>query len=247
MHHDLDTTMRAVQDVDGWLTDAQARRLWTAASRVAAGAQVVEIGSFRGRSTIVLARAVPEGTSVVAIDPHAGNDRGPQEIRGFEEAAEEDHAVFHRNVEQAGVADRVRHVRRFSADALDEVEGEIEVLYIDGAHRFGPARDDIVQWGRRVAPGGRLLMHDSFSSIGVTLALLSSLAVDSRFAYVGRDGSLTEYRRADLSPVQRVTKLLRHVAQLPWFLRNVVVKVAILAKLRPIARALGHDGETWPY
>ena len=48
-----------------------------------AGEQIVEIGSFRGRSTIVLASGAPDGVAVVAIDPHAGNDRGPQEIDGL--------------------------------------------------------------------------------------------------------------------------------------------------------------------
>src|SRR5690606_17954535 len=123
---------------------------------------------------------------------HAGNDRGPQEIHGFEEAADEDFAVFHRNLAAAGVDEHVRHVRKFSGEAQAAVEGELDVLYVDGAHRLGPARADIVQWGRRVRPGGRLLVHDAFSSVGVTLALLSSVAVGADFEYVGRDGSLVE-------------------------------------------------------
>ena len=52
--------------------------------------------------------------------------------------------------------ERVRHVREFSQAALhDAVEGEIDLLYVDGAHRYGPARDDIASWGARVRPGGR--------------------------------------------------------------------------------------------
>jgi hypothetical protein len=38
-----------------------------------------------------------------------------------------------------------------------------------------------------------------------------------------------------------------HLAQLPWFVRNVVVKVLISAKLGKLARLLGSDGKTWPY
>ncbi len=76
---------------------------------------------------------------VIAIDPHAGNDRGPQEIDGFADAAADDHAIFNANLERAGVADRVRHVRMFSDAALDVVDGPIDVLYIDGAHRYAPA------------------------------------------------------------------------------------------------------------
>ena len=66
--------------VEGWLTDAQAQRLFARAAGLRAPARIVEIGSFRGRSTIVLASAASEGVDVVAIDPHGGGDRGPQEI-----------------------------------------------------------------------------------------------------------------------------------------------------------------------
>ncbi len=44
-------------------------------------------------------------------------------------------------------------------------------------------------------PGGTMLIHDSFSSVGVTLAILRALALGRRFRYVGRSGSMTEYRR----------------------------------------------------
>ena len=109
----------------------------------------------------------------MAIDPHAGNDRGPQEIEGFGDEAAVDHDVFNRNLADAGVRDRVTHVRAFSDAAHAQVDGPIDLLYIDGAHRYGPARADIRDWGARVADGGTMLIHDSFSSIGVTLAILA--------------------------------------------------------------------------
>ena len=218
------------------MTDAQARRLWDAASALTAPARVVEIGSFQGRSTIVLASAAPEGVEVVAIDPHAGNDRGPQELEGFQTEAQGDHEAFLANLSAAGVRDRVRHVREFSSAALTAVDGEIDLLYIDGAHRYRPALADIRSWGDRVRSGGTLLIHDSFSSVGVTLAILSSLLLDRRFTYVGRSGSMAEYRRA---PARSAAgNALRQLAQLPWFARNVVLKALIVAKLR--------KGD-WPY
>ena len=47
--------------------------------------------------------------------------------------------------------------------------------------------------------------------------------------------------------VTRIANALRQGAQLPWFVRNVVVKAALLARLRPLARLLGHRGSDWPY
>lgn len=244
----FDQVLEQVADIAGWMTDAQARLLWESARALRPGEQVVEIGSFQGRSTIVLAQAAPAGTPVTAIDPHAGNDRGPQEISGMEVEAETDSQIFLANLERAGVADRVTYLRRWSQEALAEVDGPVELLYIDGAHRYGPARQDIVSWGAKVPPGGTLLIHDSFSSVGVTGAILAVLTFSPRWRYLGRAGSLTEYRRSRLGPIDRLTNVARQLAQLGWFARNVTYKVLISAKLRPVAIRLGHDPtQQWPF
>lgn len=227
--------------VEGWLTDAQAARLAAAGAR-AVGGTVVEIGSFRGRSTIVLARAAG---AVVAIDPHAGSDRGPQEIAADAARGDDDHAAFVANLQAAGVTDRVRHVRSMSADALGAVDGELSLLYVDGAHRFAPARDDIVRWGARVRPGGTMLVHDAFSSIGVTGALLLECALRGGWRYRGRTGTLAEYERARPS---RVRNAARQLAELPWFARNVLFKVLVTLGRRDLAHRLGlPPGMHWPY
>jgi hypothetical protein len=237
------------EEPEGWLTGAQAERLRARATAAGAGT-IVEIGSFRGRSTVVLARAAAPGASVVAIDPHAGSDRGPQEIGADSLRGDADHAAFHANLAAAGVAGRVRHVRKMSADALGDVEGPVALLYVDGAHRFGPARDDLARWGARVAAGGTMLVHDAFSSIGVTGALLAECVVGGGWRYAGRAGSLAEYERvaSPLRGVERVRDTARQLAQLPWFARNVLFKALVLAGLRPVAHRLGLPaGMHWPY
>ena len=224
----FDEVSGLIADVDGWLSPDQAARLYAAAAATRPGQQIVEIGSFRGRSTIVLAGAAPDGVDIVAIDPHAGNDRGPQEISGFETEAAGDHEVFNANLAAAGVADRVHHIREFSDRAHGAVTGPISVLYIDGAHRFAPAREDIRRWGARIERGGTMLIHDSFSSVGVTLAIARELMFGRRFRYVGRSRSLAEYR-ADLGGwwPRGANNALRQLAQLPWFAKNVALKVLL--------------------
>ncbi|MCQ3807029.1 MAG: class I SAM-dependent methyltransferase [Acidimicrobiia bacterium] len=239
--------MAGIADVEGWLTDEQARRLHERAWELQPGAQIVEIGSFHGRSLIVLANAAPAGVGIVSIDPHGGGDRGPQEIAPDQQLGDADHAAFTANLQQAGVAQRVKHIRKTSAGALGDVGDDIDLLYIDGAHRFGPARRDIVDWGDRVPDGGTMLIHDSFSSIGVTLALLSATFVSGRWRYVGRSGSLAEYRRQPLSKAASVTNLLRQALQVGWFVRNVVIKGALTLKLYPLTRIFGHNTREWPY
>jgi predicted O-methyltransferase YrrM len=236
--------------VEGWLSPEQAQRLHDCACSVASGGRIVEIGSFRGRSTIVLASAVDGNVEVIAIDPHGGGDRGPREVQASLPRGEQDFQAFQANLARAGLAESVHHVRHTSREALGAVSGEIDLLYIDGAHRFLPASSDIRRWGRRVAPGGRLLIHDAFSSVGVTLAILTWLVFSSRFAYVGRVGSLAEYRRTTekLTLSERVGNAIRQLAQLPWFLRNLVIKLALVAGKPGLARRAGLPADQdWPY
>jgi predicted O-methyltransferase YrrM len=244
----FDAASAAVAEVEGWMTPGQARKLWDCASAVRPGGQIVEIGSFRGRSTIVLARAVADDVAVIAIDPHAGNDRGPQEIEGFEDAAAADFDVFQENLRHAGVADKVRHLRKFSTEALGDVLGPIDLLYIDGAHRFRPALEDIRRWSARIAPGGTLLIHDSFSSVGVTGALVAELFFSRDFRYVGRSESMTHYQREPLVGAEWRRNAARQAAQLPWFVRNLAIKSLIVAHLGRLTQPVfGHDASMWPY
>lgn len=245
--------LAAVAGVEGWMTPAQGRRLHGCAALVPPAGTIVEIGSFRGRSAIVLALAAPDGTRIVCIDPHAGSDRGPQEIAADAALGDADTAAFTANLAAAGVAGRVTHVRAFSdaPEAFAAVDAPVDLLYVDGAHRYGPALADLRDWGARVAPGGTMLVHDTFSSVGVTLATLRQLAVAADWAYAGRDGSLARWVRTTAPRPRdaRVRGVVHVAAQLPWFVRNVAVKALILARLRPLARLLGHgpgDGP-WPY
>lgn len=242
----FDEVYRSLDDVGGWLSRAQAGRLWDRAVELSPGDRVVELGSFHGRSAIVLASAAPAGVTITTVDPHAGNDRGPQEIEGFDREAERDNATFHANLTRAGVDDRINHVRDFSQAALGHVDGSVDLLYIDAAHRFGPALADIRAWGERVSPGGTMLVHDAFSSLGVTLALMVSTMPGPNFRYVGRTGSLAEFRRTDLSPPERFANGARQLVELGWFFRNLAIKALIVARLGKATRLLGGDG-TWPY
>ncbi len=210
--------------------------------------RIVEIGSFRGRSTIVLRQAAAPDVEVVAIDPHGGGDRGPQQISPDAALGEADHEAFHANLRRAGVDGAVRHVRRMSQDALDEVEGELALLYVDGAHRYGPARADMERWGARVAPGGTMLVHDAYNAVGVMLAQLRLLFLSPEWRYVGRSRSLAEYRREQLGGAARLRNPAAQLGGIPWFVRNCLIKVALVARMRPVARRLGlPDEDDWPY
>jgi len=225
----------AVGDIDGWLTEEQGRMLYASAAATPDSGRVVEIGSHHGRSTIILAKGAPLA-DIVSVDPYEEHEPRPQDLR-----------VFEQNLDRAGVRDRVRHVHATSTQALQEFAGDVDLLYIDGAHDLGTALADIRGWGARVRPGGTMLIHDSFSSVGVTVAELLALFFGGRFEYLGRSRTLAEYRRQPVRGPARIANAARQASGLPWFARNVLVKLAVALHVLPLARALGHRDDVFPY
>src|SRR2546425_13048693 len=61
--------------IDGWLADHEGRLLYELARRCTGRGVIVEIGSWKGRSTIWLASGSKAGAAVPvhAIDPHTGS------------------------------------------------------------------------------------------------------------------------------------------------------------------------------
>lgn len=214
--------------IDGWLTEDQARVLHAEAS--AADGTVVEIGSHLGRSTVVLGAS---GSRVVAIDPF------PDDWRyGRPDTASRCRA----NLARAGVDDVVSLVERPSSDVLAAWSERVGLVYVDGKHDVVSCLRD-VRWTRWLAPGGRFLVHDAFSSIGVTLAVLVVALLGRRSRYLGRTGSLALFEAAP----PRVTDRVRPLRELPWFVRNLVVKVLLRARLAGVAALLGHHDTADPY
>jgi predicted O-methyltransferase YrrM len=251
--HNYSEIAPIVEGLEGWMTPAQGARLFAAARRCPDPGRIVEIGSFRGKSTVVLASASCAGCEIYAIDPHAGNDRGPGEIEGYADQASLDHECFKANLRAGGVESRVHHIREFSDAAHPFVVGQIDVLYVDGAHRYAPARADLRDWGARVSPQGTMLIHDSFSSVGVTLAIFRELVLGSRWRYVARSGSLTEYC-ADLESglLPRLRNAWVQLLQTPYFLKNLLTKVLLSSRigtrlLTAGAQMMKKSVPPWPY
>lgn len=229
------TTWQVASDIPGWLTEDQARLLWDTAVLLPAGATLLEIGSHQGRSTVVLAAAAETvGGRVVAVDPFV-------EGRLFGGATTR--AKFERHLTEAGLADAVELISEYSTRARPTWTRPLDYLYIDGKHDYWTLTDDL-RWSEHLPEGAPVLVHDSYSSIGVTLGILARVLPSRRLRYERRVGSLALFRVGRPSVRDRA-RILREV---PWWIRNVMIKVLLRLRLRPLAAALfDHHGPYDPY
>ena len=149
----------AVMAIEGQISCAEADALATLASKTAPGHDIVEIGSFRGRSSCALgigSLRVPRNR-VFAIDPHTefigpnGGHYGPA-----------DQEALYANVVRLGLGEiiavislpSVRAARAWSAPTVG-------LLFIDGNHRYVGVRADFEAWYAHVVPGGVIAFHDA--------------------------------------------------------------------------------------
>ena len=142
----------AAADVEGWLSEAQGETLFDLAARARGRGHLVEIGSWQGRSTIWLASGARlAGLRVIAVDPHVGSQEDPA-ARTYE--------TFTANIRRAGVEAVVTPMVMSSADAARQLDGGVELLFIDGDHSDAGATADAEIWLPRMIDGGIVLMHD---------------------------------------------------------------------------------------
>jgi hypothetical protein len=231
---DFEAAWVLADPVPGWLTKDQGRMLFGEATSAGPGARLLEIGSHQGRSTVLLGQvALAAGGEVIAIDPFV-------EGRLFGGLSTRD--KFRANLERAGVSTVVREVEEYSTRARPRWTESVDLVYIDGKHDVWTFSDDL-RWRDFLPPGASILVHDAFSSIGVTLGILLRVLPANDVAYVRRTGSMALFQRRRPTAADR----LRIVRELPWWLRNVGMKVLLRLRLRPLARLLGHDSPYDPY
>ena len=106
---------------------------------------------------------------------------------------------------------------------------------------------DLRAWIPHLSPNAAVLMHDAYSSPGVTLAAFRQFFGVDNFTFDGSSRSLVVFTRGAQSATGRATSCMRMLGKTPWFARNLVVKIAIRRGWNAIPPILGHEGTAFPY
>jgi predicted O-methyltransferase YrrM len=152
-----DAAVARMKPVDGWFAEIEARELYRAtidAIRKIPGGVLIEVGSYKGRSTVVLASAAVDSgvkTTLFAIDPHQGVlTDGMRVSPTWDE--------FNANIKASGVASSIAAIRTSSSNY--QTNAKVSVLFIDGLHDFESVLIDYNSYGKLVEPGGVVAFHD---------------------------------------------------------------------------------------
>jgi MMP 1-O-methyltransferase len=151
-----------VRAVPGMLSPSECEALLFATAFSGLRGDVVEIGSWLGRSTLFLAKGCQvSGNGVVhAVDTWKGNAGHERAYTAPLEKDETIHAAFLRNVRSSGLSEFVVPHQMTSEEGMRALRGPFRMIFIDGCHDYEPVRRDILGWKGHLASGGLLVLHD---------------------------------------------------------------------------------------
>jgi len=201
--------LNRMKKIQGWLEDEEADLLIASAGRALSslppGSVIVEVGSFCGRSTVVLGSVVQSlgaQTLVYAVDPHDGVvgalDSGTQSLGPTLD-------IFRRNIAEHGLTPVVETLAKRSFEVT--WERPVAFLFIDGLHDYGNVSRDFHHFEPWVVPGGYIAFHDYADYYPGVKVFVDELLASPRFERVHSAGSMIVVRKSTADqPIDTTSK-----------------------------------------
>lgn len=151
-------TLKMCFDRTEGMVDFEEALLLYCLSREVQNGCIVEIGSYRGRSTVFLARGSIDGAkaNVYAIDPHKqfmgvlGGIFGPQ-----------DRIAFYKAMLENGCSEIVSLINLSSEYFAPNWKEPVSLLWIDGDHRHEGVKRDFELWMPYLVSGATIAFDDA--------------------------------------------------------------------------------------
>ena len=204
------------EQVRGFMPADEGRALYDAAMRYLNGGVGVEVGTYCGKSTLLLGAAAQLTASVLyTVDHHHGSEEHQpgweyhdtslvDEVTGLFDTL----PTFRRTLDTAGLDDHVVAIVGKSPVVARGWRLPLQFLFIDGGHSEKAASEDFEGWAKWVSPGGGLVIHDVFPDPrdgGRPPYYIYCRAIDSgRFREVSATGSLRVLERTGGQPGEQI-------------------------------------------
>ncbi|MEU3313429.1 class I SAM-dependent methyltransferase [Streptomyces sp. NPDC006687] len=164
-------TLAAFEAAKGFMPVGEGLALYEAASAAAGlGLPLLEVGTYCGRSTILLADAAREaGVAAITVDHHRGSEE-QQPGWEYHDPTVVDPEIglmdtlptFRRTLHRAGLEEHVIAIVGRSPQVAAAWGGPLGFVFIDGGHTDEHATGDYEGWAPHLAVGGTLVIHDVF-------------------------------------------------------------------------------------
>ena len=156
MNDNLNEIKQLTAEIEGWLSNAEGELLYLLAKEVPSGQAIVELGSWKGKSTVWLDKGAQsgQGNTVYSIDPHRGSETH------VSEGEEDTYGRFLNNPTKAGVKEIVVPLVAASHQVAKGWQKEVGLLWIDASHRYEGVKRDFLSWKPHLASAAVVVFHD---------------------------------------------------------------------------------------
>jgi hypothetical protein len=192
---DKERYLDIIMGIEGQITRSEARALVDLTKEIPSDSLIVEIGTYRGRSTIALAfgSLIHDKNRVYAIDPHLpfkgllGGIFGPGDL-----------SALYKNIVFADLGEKISVVCLPSVKVARSWSNKnIGLLWIDGDHRYNSVRADFEAWENFIIDNGIIVFHDSH--IEDIRKLIEELIASDKINHLGTIDSLSWFSKLLIS------------------------------------------------
>jgi len=146
-----------INQITGWFSQDEAIAMQSLVKGLPPGARVAELGSFQGRSSVVIASVLPPDGILYCVDHFEGSP----EHKGGDFKLEYLGVNFINNIKKFQVDDQIRVLIMDTLEASERFVGEFfHLVFIDAAHDYEGVKADILQWYPKIKMKGFLICHD---------------------------------------------------------------------------------------
>jgi len=188
----INALINRISKIEGWLSEKEADLLISTAIKscieLTQPHHIVEIGSYHGKSTILLghvAKSLFPTATIYAIDPHEGIVGAVQQ--DLNQLPASLHA-FKQNLNNEGLTDIVKLIQEYSYKVTWDLP--ISMIFIDGLHDYMNVSRDFWHFAHRIQPGGYIAFHDYAHYYPGVVAFVNELLESKNYHKVHLEDSL---------------------------------------------------------
>ncbi|MGI9036799.1 MAG: class I SAM-dependent methyltransferase [Pyrinomonadaceae bacterium] len=185
----VEELLKEVETVEGYLAPREMRFLALLAACPTAAGEILEIGSFKGKSTIILAKsaALAGDTKINAVDPLNAPSATDPDLRGDTSSLKD----FQHNIKTREVADKIEFHQTFSSELAKTWDAPLRLLWIDGDHTYKGTKLDFENFARFLNDGAIVAMHDVLHEFdGGIRVFIENVLLSPHFGVCGFCGSM---------------------------------------------------------